>query len=371
MDKMNIMHLTFSLDVGGLENVVLNLSKKIDKNRYCQRVCSLTSRTAMAAEFEQCGIPVHRLNKRDGLDPFLPSRLSRLLQEHQVHILHTHNPGPFFYGFLGAKLSETTKLVHTEHSSLPRNYRLMSKIISFFSRGFEKIISDSHSVTEHMIVVQGLPAEKIATIYNGIDTDLYATALRDEALLSEFGIPMGSKIIGAVGRLESEKNHATLLSAFQKVSRIIPNAYLVIVGDGTLRDQLTAQARSLHIDTHVVFLGSRRDVYRLLPLFDLFVLPSKSEGLPLAILEAMAAKIPIVATRVGGIPEIIRDQETGWLVPPEDSAAMGEGIVALLLDRKRANSFSEAAFKVVVSRFSIQAMVSQYEVIYEEAFKKK
>ncbi|MEK7285823.1 MAG: glycosyltransferase [Nitrospirota bacterium] len=371
MKKINLMHLTFSLDIGGLENVVLTLSKKIDLNRYHVQVCSMTKQTALSKEFEQYGIPVHRLSKRNGFDLGLPIRLAHLLNTHQVDILHTHNPGPFFYGFLAGKIARVGHLVHTEHSRIGRNHRLLGQTLSLFSRGFSKIISDSNAVTDHLICVQGIAPAKIATIYNGIDTDLYAKAVADQTLFDTLGIKKGARIIGTVGRLESDKNHATLLLAFQKACRMIPNLCLVIIGDGSLRATLMEQAKSLHIDHAVFFLGSRRDVHQILPLFDLFVFSSRSEGLPLAILEAMAAKIPIVSTRVGGIPEIIRDQESGWLVPSEDFAAIAEGITALLSDRKRADSFSAAAFKIVSSQFSIGAMTHQYEAIYSGLMKER
>ncbi len=362
--KINLMHLTFSLDIGGLENLVLNLLKTLDPNRYCLRVCSLTDKTALAGEFEQCGIPVHRLNKRNGIDPFLLFSLGRLVKRHQVDILHTHNSGPFFYGFLAGKLAGLAGLVHTEHSRLEQNHQLLSKTYSLFSKGIYKIISDSIAVTNHLVHVQGISKEKVVTIYNGIDTDLYSKSVCNLGLLEEIGIKPGSRVIGTVGRLEEPKDYVTLFAAFSKVCQRIPNLYWVIVGDGSLRSSLTERARAFNLLDKIVFLGSRRDVHRILPLFDLFVLSSKSEGLPLSILEAMAASVPVIATSVGGIPEMIRDRENGLLVQPADVAALETCMADLLRNAEQAKSLSEAAFKTVVDTFSLKAMTHQYDAVY-------
>lgn len=364
------MHLTFSLDIGGLENLVLNLFKTLDHDRYRLTVCSLTDKTALAGEFEQQGVHVYRLNKRNGIDPFLPFQLARLIKANQVHILHTHNTAPFFYGFLAGKISGRGNIhVHTEHSRMDPNHRLLGNLLLFFSKRIHKIISDSNAVTDYLIHTQGISREHIVTIFNGIDISLYSSSVPDRGLLDEAGIEAGSKIIGTVGRLEDVKDHATLLLAFAKICQTIANAYLIIVGDGSLRGALTQRAKDLHILERIVFLGSRRDVHRILPLFDLFVLSSKSEGLPLSLLEAMAASVPVIATRVGGIPEIILDHESGLLFSPGDADALADCIHALLLNSEKAKSFSEKAFERVVSSFSMRAMTDQYEAVYNSLVK--
>ena len=202
--KINLMHLTFSLDIGGLENLVLNLFKTLDHDRYRLTVCSLTDKTALAGEFEQHGVPVYRLNKRNGIDPFLPFQLARLIKANRVHILHTHNADPFLYGFLAGKLARfgNINFVHTEHSRMAPNHRLLGNLILFFSKRIHKIISDSNSVTDYLIHAQGISREHIVTILNGIDISLYSSSVPDRGLLDEAGIEAGSKIIGTVGRLE-------------------------------------------------------------------------------------------------------------------------------------------------------------------------
>ncbi len=359
------MHLTFSLDLGGLESVVLNLFKKIDRSYYHPMVCSLTKRTALTQEFEEIGVPVHCLNKQaDGLDYGLPIRLYRLLIANQIDILHTHNAGPLFYGLLAKQLTRKVKLVHTQHSRFTSQNRILSKILWFLSRGYDQIVCDSESVASHCIAVTGIPSSHITTVYNGIDTDLYSTATPNTALLAEVGIPVEAKVIGTVGRLEDEKDYPMLLTAFQKLCQTEKNVYLVIVGYGSLEQNLKQMAQDLFIADRVIFLGQRRNIHRILPCFDLFVLSSQSEGFPLVILEAMAARVPILTTNVGGIPEMIVDQESGLLTTPKDADLMAMKMATVLADLPAAKERSDAAFTKVVQAFSLESMTTQYEAIY-------
>jgi glycosyltransferase involved in cell wall biosynthesis len=176
----------------------------------------------------------------------------------------------------------------------------------------------------------------------------------------------GSQIVGVVARLEPEKGHPTLLDAWPAVLRAVPDAYLLVVGEGSRREPLEAQARELAIGQRVVFTGRRDDIPAVTAALDVAVLPSYREAQGLSILEAMALSRPVVATAVGGIPEVITDGESGLLVPPHDVEALSSAIVRLLTDHPLADTIARAGHDIVHDRFCVERMVHAVEAIYDE-----
>jgi glycosyltransferase involved in cell wall biosynthesis len=209
----------------------------------------------------------------------------------------------------------------------------------------------------------GIPIE---LIYNGVDLQRYDHQEPCCTLPEEYGMEPGSQIVGVVARLEPEKGHPTLLEAWPAVLRAVPDAYLLIVGEGSRRDSLEAQARELRIAHRVVFTGRRDDVPAVTAALDVAVLPSYREAQGLTILEAMALSRPVVASNVGGIPEMVEDGITGLLVPPRDAEALTAAIVRLLTDHSLADMLGRAGHDLVHDRFCIELMVSSVQSIYDE-----
>ena len=206
----------------------------------------------------------------------------------------------------------------------------------------------------------------VRLIYNGVDLQRYDHQEPCCTLPEEYGMEPGSQIVGVVARLEPEKGHPTLLEAWPGVLRAVPDAYLLIVGEGSRRDALEAQARELRIAHRVVFTGRRDDVPAVTAALDVAVLPSYREAQGLTILEAMALSRPVVASNVGGIPEMIEDGVTGLLVPPHDADALAAAIVRLLSDHPYADTLGRAGHDLVHDRFCIELMVDAVETIYDD-----
>jgi glycosyltransferase involved in cell wall biosynthesis len=206
----------------------------------------------------------------------------------------------------------------------------------------------------------------VELIYNGVDLERYDHQEACCTLHEEYGMEPGAQIVGVVARLEPEKGHPTLLDAWPLVLRAVPNAYLLVVGEGSQRDALERQAAALGIAHRIVFTGRRDDVPAVTAALDVAVLPSYREAQGLTILEALALSRPVVASNVGGIPEVIEDGVSGLLVPPHDPAALAAAIVRFLTDHPFADTIAKAGHDMVHDRFCIELMVKAIERIYDE-----
>jgi len=331
-------------------------------------VCCLESPGPLAEEIEAMGIPLFALGKRPGVDFGAIWRLSRLLREQQVDIVHMHNRAVYFQGVLGAKLARTPVLIYTKHGRNYARQRHRRWMNAWCNRQVDMIVAVSEDVRKVLLEIEKMPPDRVVTIVNGIDICKYAAARmgRDE-LRAEMGLPPGEKVMGIVARLSPEKDHDNLLQAFAQVWRADGNITLLIVGDGKLRDHLESLARQLGVSDKTRFLGSRSDVARLLGVFDVFVLSSITEGTSLTILEAMAAGLPVVATDVGGNSALVADGETGFLVSPRNPDALAWAILKVLSDPGLAQAMGEAGQRRAEAEFGREAMARRYEAVYEKA----
>ena len=365
MSKVNIMHLLFSLDIGGLETFVLSLLKKMDRSSFNFSVCSMSAGTRLRSEFEQIGIPVFVAEKRQGIDHSLALRLGKFLRRERIHIVHTHNNGPWLYGGVAAKLTGA-HLVHTEHSNPFSDRRKVLFGERCLAKITDTIISDSSKVANFMIHKQKIEPRKIETILNGVDVEMFQRNIDITAKRAEFQIGGNELVIGSVGRLVPVKDYLTLLKTFKIIVSKMKNCRLVILGDGVLRAELEAYTETEGLSQNVIFLGSRRDVPEIMPIFDVFTLSSLSEGLPIAILEAMATGVPVVATRVGGVPEVVVDGRTGLLVPPRNPEKLAEAIISILFDRGKIQLMGAAGRLRIEEKFNLTNTARSYEQVYHK-----
>jgi len=370
-DRIRLLHVLFSLDTGGAEYVVLNLLKRLDPARYDLHVCSLTGAGQLTGEFRALGVEVHVLHKRAGIDVGLIGSLVRLLRRTRADIVHTHNVTPWLYAGIAARIIGTT-LYHTEHSNLFPHQRALMAAERWLARWTRLVISDSEKVKRQLVEGQGLPAQKIVTVLNGIDTAAFAAAAGTAGAASaahqrkrrELGLDGAAPLVGTVGRLAAVKDQATLLEAFAQVATRFPHARLLMIGDGPMRPSLEARAKALGIAPRVLFLGRRTDIAELLPLLDVFVLSSVSEGLPLTVLEAMACGVPVVATDVGGLREVVSDGQTGLLVPVKSPERLAQAVATLLGDAAGRRTMGETARRRAATQFDVSHMVRGYEAAY-------
>ncbi len=292
--------------------------------------------------------------------------LVKLIRVRGVAVLHTHE---FFMNTLGLMASRLTgvPLVATVHG---KNYyadRVLRRIAyRLVGRFAGRLVTVSEENRRFLAERVGIPHSRVQVIPNGVPLDEKASESRISALRSRLGLNHHNQIVGTVGSLYPVKGQGYLIDAAREVLHRFPHAVFLIVGRGRLLEELEAHAARLGIASHVRFLGHCEDVRDLLSVCDIFVLPSLSEGMPLALLEAMAAGVPAVATRVGGVGEVIEDRKTGLLVPPGDSHALADGMMTLLENWPLARELGEAARQMVASRFSLTGMVQAYQDIYSE-----
>jgi L-malate glycosyltransferase len=357
------MQLVLSLSPGGTERLVIEICRQLAGRVECT-VCCLDEPGAWASEVEQLGVPVVPLGREPGFHPTLALRLARILAERHIDVVHCHHYSPFVYGLLATLLRPQVRLVFTEHGRLSndgpsRKRRLVNPVLA---RWPGRLCAVSTDLKDHM-VAEGFPSRRVHVLHNGIDPGLRPRVRDRRAARAAFGLPADAFVVGTVGRLDPVKNLAAMLQAHALIVPRHPSARLVIVGEGPERRALEARARDLGIAESVCFAGHRADVRALMPAFDVYVNCSVYEGVSLTILEAMAATLPVVATPVGGNPEVVIDHETGRLVASHPRA-LATAVLALARDPARRRTLGEAGRWRVKRHFSLQRMVEHYADAY-------
>jgi sugar transferase (PEP-CTERM/EpsH1 system associated) len=366
MKSLRILHVSYSLDVGGLERVVINLAKGLKGEGHLVKICCLNGKGVLGEEVEEAGIEVFSLKKKPGIVWNLPYRISKIIVENNIEVVHTHNEAGLIYGATASILSRVPEIVHTEHGKEPGYDK--KKVLEFAEglllRKVNHVVAVSKDAKNKILKLSGIDKDKVLVIPNGIDVENYFRPESRKEKRNLLGIGPESFVIGNIGRLVPLKNQEFLMDIFSKLSEEFPNLKLVIVGDGPIRGALERYSSEHGMNDSVLFLGERKDIAELLSTFDLFVLPSLTEGVSLTLLEAMAAGKAIVASAVGGNPEVIEDEKTGLLIPVNEKQQWIEAIRMLIRNDDKRRSISEMAMAEVNERFSLQKMVEDYEKIY-------
>lgn len=356
------MQLVLGLSPGGTQRLVIEICKRLS-GRVESMVCCLDDRGDWAAELEGLNIPVVALGRQPGFHPSMALQVAGIIKANHIDVVHCHHYTPYVYGVLAATLTGA-KLVFTEHGRLsdgvPSGRRkLVNPILSMLPG---RIYSVSGDLKQHM-VAEGFPARCIEVIYNGIDPARRPTAIHRQAARELLGLRPESFVIGTVGRLDPVKNLPVMLQASAMLRQTHPEAHTVIIGDGPERAGLESSAASLGITDAVTFAGHRDDVRMLMPAFDVYVNCSVYEGVSLTILEAMAATLPVIATPVGGNPEVVIDHETGYLVPGQPRL-IADAVARLAANPRRRRTMGDAGRWRVMRHFSLARMVGDYAAAY-------
>jgi glycosyltransferase involved in cell wall biosynthesis len=347
-----------SLEVGGAERQVVDLALALRRKGYEVVVaCSIAG--DLSAALEESGTSVRPLLRRlvkRRLSPVYAWRLRRLLlRSERFDLVHAHIYASAVAAAI-ATLGTGIPLVITEHTEASWQTWRARWVSRWVYRRAERIIAVSTPIRRRLIERDGVHPDLITIVPNAV-----VSASEDP--------PTGPRerpLVGVVARLQPEKGVANFLKAAARVAPRFPEAHFVIAGDGPLRQELVALAEDLGLRDRVHFLGFRSDASALMGSLDVLVVPSLTEGSPLVTLEAMAAGVPVVASAVGGIPDQTRHDKEGLLVPPGDTGAMGDAIVALLRDPARARSLGEAGRRRATSEFSHAAMVRRIEDVYRD-----
>ena len=352
---------------GGAQEHVYSLTTRLDRERYDVRVVSL-SHGSSVRRLQRAGIDTVVIDEPD--DGQGVEALADAVAEFEPEVIHNHMYRAEVVGTragltLGERGGKRPAIISTVHSSRIRcveDRQTLRQLTPLMDR----LIVVSRAI-ERKVHEEGRTGAPISLIYNGVDLQRYNHQQPCCTLHEEYAIPADAQIVGVVARLEAEKGHRTLVDAWPDVLAAVPNAWLLVVGEGSERDALEAEASSLGVEARIVFTGRREDVPAVTAALDVAVLPSYREAQGLSVLEAMALGRPVVASNVGGIPEMIEDGVSGLLVPPNDCPALAAAIVRLLTDHPYADVLARRGHDLVHDRFCVELMVHSIEALYDEA----
>jgi len=366
-----VVHLVYSLGVGGLETLLVDCINRMPAERYRHAVVCLTGYTDFATRISQPGVELYALDKPPGLGLATHGKLWRLLRRLRPAILHTYNLAALEYAFTAAMAGVPVR-IHAEHGRdagdpqglNPKHNFLRRRLVPFVDR----FIPVSEDLQRWLKNVVRIPAAKTQFIRNGVDTDRFAAAGQAAATGSPWG--PSDFVIGTVARVQDVKNHRGLVEAFVRLRELLPaqreHLKLSIVGDGPLLPALREQVAQAGLQDAVWLPGARADIAALLHTFSVFCLPSLAEGTPVSMLEAMACGLPVVASRVGGIPEVVSDGEHGFLPPAGDREALALALARYAADPALRRAHGAAGRARVQSGFSMATMLSDYTALYDE-----
>ncbi len=367
MKKIKVMFVTRGLSFGGLERVIINLCRFVNRDIFEPVVVCLKRRGELAYELDAMGIRVHTLKQNYGKlsKYFTWLYLSRLMKSESVDIIHSHNTGPFLDCRLALLfLNNRVIFFHTDHARVfPDKFRYMLfEFLSSFRNS--KIIAVSHKLKHQLIKYEKIPSNKIDVILNGIEKSLEPSKkslekLRQSVLQRQYGFVIGLGVV-----LSEQKGIIHLIHAAPEILKKYPDTGFLIAGDGPVRGFLEKEVNKLGLKNNFVFLGFRKDIPFLLYLIDLYVFPSEWEGLPLAILEAMAAKRCILSTDVGGIPLALKNNSNAILIPAKRPDLIAEKTIWLMKNSALREKLANNAQQSFLNKFDVRSMVESYEKLY-------
>jgi glycosyltransferase involved in cell wall biosynthesis len=351
----------WSLGLGGAEQLVIRIAASLDLARFEPLIICLDEPGPFAAAATESGIELLSVGKRGPYDLGALVRLVKLLRRRRVDVVHTHLFGADLWGRIAARLAGTGTVVTTAHNVDSWKKPTHLVIDRCLAAATTRLVAVSAQVRQ-FYEEHGIARGRWEVIYNGVD-DAGPIVRNRDALLA-LGVGVDEPTVGLIGRLVPTKRPDLFLDAVARASRSVPRLRALILGDGPLRAKAEQQAHRLGVAERTVFAGLRRDVPAFLAGLDVLVFSSEREGLSVAMLEAMAAAVPVVATAVGGTPELIEPGVTGLLVPPGDPQALADAILRVLQHPDEAGALTRAARARVRSRFTLRGMIEAYEDIY-------
>lgn len=372
MKKKKVLQVLHTLGQGGAEKLALQLEDLLSPE-YEFIFCALDASGEIGEQLKEKGRQVIEHKRTPGFDTSSYKLIGKILREEKVDIIHAHHYTPYSYAALASFWNHFDKLIFTEHGRHQPDHvrfkRLLCKPL-FLSRT-AAVTAVSEFTKQSLIRYEKIPEKRIQVIYNGIDSNLYGGPVNTDQVKKQMGLPLDLKLIGHVAGLRPVKNQEMLLRAFKLAEKEDEDLGLAIAGEGEVLKDLQILAHELEISEKCYFLGWVKNIPELMRAFDIFVLSSKIEAIAFSLLEAMAAQIPVVATNVGGNPELIVDQKGGLLVPPESPEALSEAIVKLINDSEMKKNFTQFSLNRVQSVFSLDKMAENYLQLYQKVARKK
>ena len=376
-EPVRVLHVITRLVVGGAQENTLLTVARLNPARYAVTLASgpttgpegsLEDRIPSGSAFER--VPGLLRTPHPVLDPLALARLYGLMRRGRYQIVHTHTTKAGMLGRIAARMARVPVVFHTPHGHAFHDYldraraEVLRRVERWLARWTDQIVCLTAAERDDHVRLGVGPPERFEVIHSGVDVERFRDARpKVGAKRRELGLPPTGPLVGCVARLVPVKGVHHLLEAVPRIRAAVPEATVVYVGDGPLRADLEHRAGALGVKETVVFLGLRRDVAEIMPLFDLVVLPSLNEGMGKAAVEAMAAGRPVVGSRISGIQDVIADGETGVLVPPGDPPALAAAVVRCLTDPGLVHSMGQRA-QARVESFSVDAMMVKIERLY-------
>lgn len=373
--KINIMYFIPTFDPGGTEKIVLTLCNLLDSSRFKANVCVF--KTGKYEKELQSGQRVFTLVKTNGPPKHLIRKsldfikrvqlLKKIIREESIDIIHTHHLEPFIHELLTLRKRRSLKWVHTEHQKMDvqiKYSKRMLNVCKYFLKFPDILTGVSNATSSYFCNNAKVPKNRIHTILNGIDVDMFSKLKKRTNIRKELNLPEKVQLVGIVGGLRREKNHKNLVCAFARAHNKLPLLHLVIVGDGECRKELERLVHDLKIADYVHFLGYRLDIPEIMSAIDVYCLSSLFEGMPLSIVEAWAARKPVVATDVIGIRELVRHEENGILAPCNNPEKLAEGLIKVLTDNKLREKIARNGQRFALDNCTVERMIEKYENLY-------
>jgi len=363
------IHVAFLINqtppIGGIQNFLINLVNRIDQTKFRTTVINFIHSEPLVQSISQEVCPVLSLNKKPGFDWGLIRSLSDLLKGKKPDVIQTHNWGTLVEGFLAGSMGGITRFVHAERGTLNRNWKNIM-VQQLLWRRMDKVLCVSEAHKHEIIETIHFPSSRIHSIVNGVDVDKFQpNSTMRASFRKEMGLTDEHICIGSVGYLRPIKNHILLMKAGKEICHQYHNVRICLIGEGPEKEKLMLAAQENGIQAQVIFCGARHDIPLVLNGMDVFVLPSLNEGLPNAVLEAMATKIPVIASHVGGVPEVVQNEENGLLFTSNDPTSLTRKLEDLISYPEKRKMLAQNGRDRVVSQFSLDSMVKAYEDLYQ------
>lgn len=365
-NQISVLHVVLSTETGGMENIIYNLAVGHNNSRVKLKVLCLERIGGLSKNLAKLGIQEQLAGKMvPGISLIYPAGLIKLIKQSGCDIVHTHS-GCWFKVAIACAFIPGVKMIYTDHGRFFPESKMRVFLDKMSIHFTDKVVAVGANLKNYLISKVKLPAKKVIQINNCIDSNRFFPAGNNEGIRKELGYAVDDVIIIIVARLAPVKNHRFLINTFKELSKKYPNAKLMIVGDGPLRNELEDLTAELQLGDKVNFMGDRNDVPKLLQAADFATLSSLSEGISLTILEAMSTGLPVVATAVGGNPSIITDGEDGYLADSGDLEAYSNCLEKLVDSCELRIEMGRKARETIVAKWSLNIMTKKYEELYAE-----
>ncbi|MGH7598330.1 MAG: glycosyltransferase [bacterium] len=370
--RLRILQIVDGFRMGGAENKLWELIERLDTKKYEIVLANVGPTGPLQSRFEKLGVEMFHFPRRFSFDPLPLLQLRRMIRSRQIDVIQTTLLWADIIGGFAAWLSGVPAMISWEtvtHNGDPYHNNFQRRFgYEWAMKHCDLIVAVSREVGDSVQQQRRISPQKIRVIHYGVDLQKFFPRDKKAKLAKrrELGISAQDLLVAIVARLEPLKGHRYFIEAFAPLVKQFPQVQAIFVGDGSLRHELEQQTQQLGLGSHIKFLGVRQDVSDILSAIDLLVLPALGgEGLPNVLLEGMACAKPVIATRVGGVPELVREGENGCLVPPEDVPALQKALAHAIADRQRLSRMAAAARRIVENEFSLRLQVSRFEEIFD------